>query len=323
MFKHIVVGGTFDGLHKGHTHLLTKTFAAGTWVTIGLTSEAYIRRFKNGKEIAPHSKRYQALTAWLRHQGFAERTMIVPLDNRWGPTIIGQDFDAIAVTRDNRAVADEINMLRHERGLPPLAIVEVELIPAEDRRTISSTRMREGEIDGEGRLLLPDSLRPELQKPLGKILESGGIKKAVQKNHDNIVIAVGDVTTETVFLCGVKPALAIIDLQVERKPYQPFESFKFPKEYRVIRVKSGPGFIAKAAVEAIESWANGIRARKRVVLVVDGEEDLLTLPVIAHAPIGSIVYYGHPPSTGHEGLVEVVVTKEKKEEVGAFLGRFT
>ena len=175
----------------------------------------------------------------------------------------------------------------------------------------------------EGRLLLPDSLRPELQKPLGKILESGGIKKAVQKNHDNIVIAVGDVTTETVFLCGVKPALAIIDLQVERKPYQPFESFKFPKEYRVIRVKSGPGFIAKAAVEAIESWANGIRARKRVVLVVDGEEDLLTLPVIAHAPIGSIVYYGHPPSTGHEGLVEVVVTKEKKEEVGAFLGRFT
>ncbi|HUD19955.1 MAG TPA: pantetheine-phosphate adenylyltransferase [Patescibacteria group bacterium] len=323
MYKHIVVGGTFDGLHKGHTYLLTKTFASGARVTIGLTSEAYIRRFKKGKDITPHSKRYQALTSWLRHQGVAERTMIVPLDNRWGSTIIAQDIDAIAVTRDNRTTADEINMLRHERGLPPLAIVEVELIPAEDQRTISSTRMREGEIDGEGRLLLPDSLRPELQRPLGKILESSGIKQAVLKNRDNVVIAVGDVTTETVFLCGVKPALAIIDLQVERKPYQPFESFKFPKEYTIVRVKSGPGYIAKAAIEAVEAWASGIRERKRIVLVIDGEEDLLTLPVIVHAPIGSIVYYGHPPSTGREGLVEVVVTKEKKTEVARLLTRFT
>ena len=328
MYKHIVVAGTFDGLHKGHIHFLTKAFEAAGLVTIGLTSEAYIRRFKRDKGVSAHSKRYAALTKWLRRQDFAPRTQIVPLDNKWGPAIMADSFDAIAVTSDNRDVAEEINSLRAERGLPKLAIVGIDLIEAEDKKPISSTRLREGEIDKQGHLRLPDNLRLELQKPLGKILVADDIKTAVQNHRDDVVITVGDVTTEVVFACGVKPALAIIDLQVERKPYQSFEAFKFPKEYQIYKLVSGPGYIAKNAVETIKNWVKSIRTRKRAVLVIDGEEDLLTLPAIAEAPVGSLVYYGQPPAAAWacgplmEGLVEVVITAEKKKEVEQLLSRF-
>jgi pantetheine-phosphate adenylyltransferase len=39
------------------------------------------------------------------------------------------------------------------RGLRPVKIVTVELVRAEDGSTVSSTRIRGGEIDRKGRLL--------------------------------------------------------------------------------------------------------------------------------------------------------------------------
>jgi cytidyltransferase-like protein len=321
MYKHIVLGGTFDGLHRGHTSFLARAFAVSDEVTIGLTSEAYIRRFKKGLGVAPYSKRYQMLTSWLRHNALAERAHIVPLDNKWGPAILGE-FDAIAVTRDNKSAADEINMVRLERGIPILAVVKFPLVDAKDRRPISSTRVRKGVIDVFGNLRMPDSLRPELQKPLGRIIPSGEVKAALQQNRDNVVITVGDITTHTALVVGVRPALAVIDLQVERKPYQTLEDFKFPSNYSIVKLRSGPGFIAKSAIDAIVAWSATLRARKRMVLVVDGEEDLLTLPAIIHAPVGSFVYYGSPPASGEEGLVEVEVTSRMKTVAAELLGQF-
>ena len=53
--------------------------------------------------------------------------------------------------------------------------------------------------------------------------------------------------------------------------------------------------------------------------IVDGEEDLLVLPVLEYAPIGSILYYGQPG----KGIVEVVVTNTVKKEAKNLLSRFT
>lgn len=321
MHKHLVLGGTFDGLHRGHTSFLARAFTVSARVTIGLTSEAYIRRFKKGQGVSPFSKRYEALTRWLRQNGVAQRTHIVALDNKWGPAVLGE-FDAIAVTEDNTSTAHEINSIRKERGIPPLAIVDIPLVDAKDHKPISSTRVRMGVIDGEGHLRMPDNLRPQLQKPLGRIIEAQFVKAALKANKDNIVITVGDITTQAALVCGVRPALAIIDLQVERRPYQTLEDYAFPRIYSILKLKSGPGFIAKEAIEAIEGWSKTIRDRKRTVLVVDGEEDLLTLPSIVHAPVGSILYYGSPPSSGVEGLVEVPITEELKKTVKDLLSHF-
>jgi uncharacterized protein (UPF0218 family) len=64
------------------------------------------------------------------------------------------------------------------------------------------------------------------------------------------------------------------------------------------------------------------------VIEVSGEEDLLVLPVIESAPIGSVVYYGQPPVAAWacgpaiEGLVEVTITPEVKRHVTELLSRF-
>jgi len=47
----------------------------------------------------------------------------------------------------------EINRRRRLRGLNPLAIVTIDLIRADDKKSISSTRIRRGRIDREGRVV--------------------------------------------------------------------------------------------------------------------------------------------------------------------------
>ena len=48
---------------------------------------------------------------------------------------------------------------------------------------------------------------------------------------------------------------------------------------------------------------------------VDGEEDLLALPLFQFAPIGSVLLYGQPL----EGLVVVKITRSKQEEAKALM----
>lgn len=323
------MGGTFDGLHKGHRHFLAQSFRVAAHVTIGLTSEVYIHRFKRKKHVSPFSRRYSTLIAWLRKEKYAERTTIIPLDDQFGPAILGSEFDAIAVTRDNHAVALTVNSMREARGFVPLAIVEIDLIRADDALPISSTRIREKEIDTEGRVYLPGELRSTLQQPMGKLHSGDDIARTIIKYKDEITVSVGDMTTRTFFFCGVQPSLAIIDLHVERKPFLTLKEFKFPKKYSVEHVQSGPGFIAKGAINFIKDWAKTVRTRQRKVLVVDGEEDLLALPAIVYAPIGSIVFYGQPKGelwacgpVYQGGVVEVQVTQEKQDEASSLLAQF-
>ena len=321
MYRHLVLGGTFDGLHKGHRYFLNQACEAADHITIGLTSDAYVRRFKKDSVVTPFSRRLSVLTAWIAECGLVDRVIIVPLDNAWGSAVLG-GFDAIAVTRDNKSNADKINILRKERGIPPLSLVEIGLIDAFDETPISSTRIRRGEIDTEGRLVLPDALRPELQKPLGIVLSNGEVKEALKSAKGKTIITVGDVTTDVVIRLGVVPSFAIIDLLVRRKPYQTIDAFGFIKEAVFTHVASGPGFISQSAIDEIRLWAKKPTKTKTTVLIVDGEEDLLVLPVILHAPVGSIIYYGHPPVTGVEGLVCVEVTEKKKQETKLLLDRF-
>jgi len=51
---------------------------------------------------------------------------------------------------------------------------------------------------------------------------------------------------------------------------------------------------------------------------VDGEEDLAVLPVLLIAPLGFSIFYGQP----NEGLVQVQVTEENKEQAYQFVNSF-
>jgi pantetheine-phosphate adenylyltransferase len=148
----VCIGGTFDPLHKGHKALLKKAFqvaGANGSVFIGVTSERMTK--KKGK-ITSFDKRKKSIVEFLSNGNLLSQTTIQPLSDKYGPSISG-DFDAIVVSPETKPTAVEINQKRRQTGKKPLQIVVVPLVLAEDGRPISSTRIRNGEIDEDGTLL--------------------------------------------------------------------------------------------------------------------------------------------------------------------------
>ncbi len=81
------------------------------------------------------------------------RARIVPLTDRYGPTVHDPTIEAIIVSKRTAKTVATINRIRRRRGMKPLRVLPIDLILAEDRRPISSTRIRRARIDREGRLL--------------------------------------------------------------------------------------------------------------------------------------------------------------------------
>jgi pantetheine-phosphate adenylyltransferase len=61
--------------------------------------------------------------------------------------------EALVVSRETEPMAHRINQERARRGLKPLEIVVIEMVPSENHAPISTTRIRKGEIDREGKLI--------------------------------------------------------------------------------------------------------------------------------------------------------------------------
>ena len=325
MFNRVCVAGTFDGLHKGHQTLLTAAFAKGKHVIIALTSDTFVRLYK-GKDIASFDIRKAALLGWLGKQQFVERAEVISIDDAIGPAAT-TDLDALIVTSQNRNMGEKINALRLAKHKSPVELIEVPLVSAEDHRLISSTRIRRGEIDSHGRLVMPDNMRDELSQPLGLILTTPEmITSSFVKHKDAVVISVGDMTTKTIVDAGLVPRLAIIDNKVNRKSFQGLTSWLTSNAAIRIKLMSGPGYISTSVVEHIQTWASDPQRQR--ILEIHGEEDLLALPVLVEAPIGSVMYYGQPNvpmwACGPlaEGIVEVVVTDENKKIAQSLLSKF-
>lgn len=149
----VAMGGTFDVLHRGHRLLLRRAFAVGRKVMIGITTDEFARTLHKPHRFDPYPKRKKDLEQLLNHWHVLSRATIVPLKDRYGPTVLSPKIQALVVSRRTLKTARDINARRRARGLRPLVIDPIELILADDRRPISSTRIRRGRIDREGRLV--------------------------------------------------------------------------------------------------------------------------------------------------------------------------
>lgn len=152
-YRLVAMGGTFDVLHRGHRKLLRQAFAIGRKVMIGLASDKFARYLHKPHKVDPYAKRKGDLERLLSRWGVLSRAKIVPLNDRYGPTVKVSAIKALVVSRRTLRTAYEINAKRKAKGLKPLNIDPIELILADDRRPISSTRIRRGRIDREGRLV--------------------------------------------------------------------------------------------------------------------------------------------------------------------------
>jgi pantetheine-phosphate adenylyltransferase len=150
-YKVVATGGTFDHLHRGHIALLAKSFEAGDKVIIGVTSDGFAR--KEGKNPdQDYEERVRSLEAILHKRFSGREYVIAKLDDYFGPGIASPEVQAIVVSRETAKRVSIANAMREAKGYPPLEMVVVDYVLARDSKPISSTRIREGEIDPEGEL---------------------------------------------------------------------------------------------------------------------------------------------------------------------------
>jgi len=116
------------------------------------------------------------------------------------------------------------------------------------------------------------------------------------------IITVGDTVSGNLKKKEIYPDILIIDNKVMRRPITPIKVCVD----QTLHLRNPPGTITD---EAWSIMKEALRHEKRIKILVEGEEDLLTLVAVLCAPENSIVIYGQP----HEGIVVIKATKEAKE----------
>ena len=148
-FSKVCLGGTFDQIHLGHKSLLEMAFSTSNEVIIGLTSDQRANLGRANEVLQKYEERYSNLDDFLA-KTFSKKYSIVKLNDIWGPGIFDKDLEAIIVSEETNDVAIEMNKNRKLKNLGELEVITVPLILAQDGKKISSTRIRNNEIDLDG-----------------------------------------------------------------------------------------------------------------------------------------------------------------------------
>jgi len=149
-----------------------------------------------------------------------------------------------------------------------------------------------------------------LKRPLGALIEGApdktmrALEKLISEAKPSRMISVGDVVSRNMLRHGIVPQLMIVDNKIMRATVEPFET----QAKKKMSVVNPPGTLTA------ETWTvvdNALKQKELVLIVVDGEEDLLTLVAVLRLPKGSLVVYGQP----RKGIVVVKVDKIIKQKV--------
>jgi pantetheine-phosphate adenylyltransferase len=154
-FLLVAMGGTFDIIHKGHLTLLSNAFGISDKVIIGLTSDKLA--IKKGKLLTnKYEKRCENLIRLILKEFPNVSFQISKLDNDFGPAVLEKEVEALVVSDETSNQGDILNKLREEKKLPPVKIIIIPMFLAKDGRRISTTRIKNSEIDIDGNLLSVD-----------------------------------------------------------------------------------------------------------------------------------------------------------------------
>jgi len=161
---------------------------------------------------------------------------------------------------------------------------------------------------------LTPRLRVFLKEQFGTLIEGTvqetmtKLKETLPKEKPPRLISVGDVVSQNLHEFNINPQLTVIDyisLRDQRMPKQT------PVE-KTVYVSNPQGTITDEAISAIKA---ALETNEHTHIVVEGEEDLLTLIAVLYAPENSFIVYGQP----HLGIVVVKASLEKKAQVKQFL----
>jgi len=141
-----------------------------------------------------------------------------------------------------------------------------------------------------------------IEGPFEETMEK--LKKLIVKEKPSTIISVGDIVSIQMIKHGIALNILIVDNKTMQKPIQPITV----DVDQTLYAKNPPGAITDEAWDAIKL---AIEQKGRTKVIVDGEEDLLTVVTVLSAPEDALVVYGQP----HKGVVVVKVTEETREKM--------
>jgi uncharacterized protein (UPF0218 family) len=113
------------------------------------------------------------------------------------------------------------------------------------------------------------------------------LKELIQNEKPSVVVAVGDIVSRNMVEFGISVDLLIVDNKTMRKPIDPLPV----DAAHIIHASNPAGVITFEAWDAIKK---ALQNKGRTKLLIDGEEDLLTVVTVLSAPLGAFVVYGQP-----------------------------
>lgn len=172
-------------------------------------------------------------------------------------------------------------------------------------------RSTENEAIDEPLVTLPDSLRSTLKDPLGPIETDAHV---LLEDVTGPLVTVGDVVTYELVVAGEKPDVAIVDGKTKRSPIDADVESTLIDDPAYV-VTNPPATITESLVRAL---MDALSQPEPVTILVEGEEDLATIPAIVATPEETSVVYGQP----NEGMVHVRVDESVRQSAVYLLKRF-
>ena len=153
-----------------------------------------------------------------------------------------------------------------------------------------------------------------VSKPLGELIaKPSGALPAILRDRflragARISFCVGDAVTSTLIRGRIPFEVAVVDARIRRR------AVAIPGwiEGRIFRVRNPKGYLNPSALEVMRG---ALSVGAGAIVVVEGEEDLLTLFAIDLSREGDLVVYGQPG----EGAVVVRVDAGVKKRNSEFL----
>lgn len=291
-YKKVALGGTFDHFHIGHRAFFEFAFHLADHIVVGVTLPKLVEHKKYAQTIESYELRVQTLQQYFRRQKYKGRFTIIPLSDVYGSTVTDSTIEALIVTPMTKKGGVLINAKRKEQGLQALPIHICEMIRDENDAYVSSTRIREGNIDREGRVyrnILKDDYcvkaeqKTQIRNISAKYIDIE-ILKQMRWDTTLPIIIVGDVVTKTCTETYVPFSIAYIDGYSQRK------AVALPSNIEKEMLSHLPGVLQCNTFDHIQKYA----IEKGKTFRIQGEEDLLAVEAILALPLGSIVIFGNP-----------------------------
>ena len=174
--------------------------------------------------------------------------------------------------------------------------------------------MHSGSDEPKALFRVNDEVLPRLKHPFGQLVLGSPektipiLREIIRKTKPKRVIAVGDVVATNMQSSGLTTDLMVIDRRTMRSREVDFD------KTCSLTVRNPQGEISQEAFDALKAATMGNSVR---FICVQGEEDLLALPLATLAPIGSIIVYGQPLV----GLVIMHITSSVKRDAKRILSK--